>query len=214
MLSLSVKFDDAGAARMLVSLRGDLETRAELHRAMAVAVEESVRAHLIARSAAKSPRTGFYGKASRSVESHATADAGTVTIPHRGMALRYYGGRVVPVEMKNLALPTANVPIRGDERMRPGEMKNLAYIPCRRHGVNATTGYLVEGVEKTMTKGKHKGKVRLVPKPDGKLMYILRGFTDHAADPTELPPHPAMLAAAASAGGDYLAAAAREGGAA
>lgn len=205
MVTLDVKFDDAGTQALLVSLQSRLDRRIHLHNAMAVAVEESVRAHLIEKSAAKSPNTGFYGKASRSVESHATDTAGTVTIPHRGMALRYYGGRVNWDGKIHLALPTKAVPIRGDERLSPREIPNLAYLPAKKSAAPGTTGYLVEGMEKKSA----GGKSRMVPKPDGKLMYVLREFTIHLPDPTVLPIESEMAAAAAAAGRDYLAATTR-----
>lgn len=204
MVRLEVKFDDAGAMALLTRLRGRLEARRELHNAMAEGLKEHVRDHLLDLNSSRSTRTGFYGKAARSVEASADGEAGWVRVPHRGTALRFYGGRVVPVEEKNLALPTANVPVRGGERMRPGEMDNLAFIPNRKGG--GTTGYLVEGERFTPARGPNKGRERLRPKPGGMLMYVLRGWTDHEADPTVLPDAGEMTAAARSAGEAYLAA--------
>lgn len=210
MLEVKVNLDDAGAKAVLAQINGIPAARQELHAAMAVAVEENVRGHLLGLDS-RSPNTGYYGKAARSVESTADAGSGTVTIPHRGMALRFYGGRVNPVTVRNLALPTANVPIRGGERKRPGEMKDLAWIP-KRGGPDVTTGFLVEGETKLILRGPRKGQQRIAPKKGGKLMFVLRGWTDHAPDTGVIPDIPALSAAAQSGAEDYLAAALREGG--
>ena len=210
MLKLEIKFDDAGASAALTRLSGVLSSRQDLHQAMAAGLEDAVRSHLTDLGKSRSPNTGYFGKAARSVQSSSTPTVGTTTIPHRGMALLYYGGRVVPTTMKNLALPTENVPIRGGERMRPGEMKDLAYLPAKKSAKPGTTGYLVEG----MASSRPGGKSRLVPKPDGRLMFVLRSYTDHKEDSTVLPGQQIMRQSAKSAGMEYLAAALHfEGGA-
>lgn len=214
MLSVDVKYEDSGAAAMLARLRSLPRERGELHQAMAAGLEGKVRSHLQGINT-RSPHTGFYGKAARSVESSADSDAGLVRVPHRGAALRFYGGRV---QMKDrlLALPTKEVPVRGGERMRPGEMTDLAFVPNRKGGVSVTRGFLFEGERFTPQSGKHKGQARLRRKPGGKLLFVLRAWTDHEPDPTVLPGRDAMTAAARAAGEDWLAAmlAMQEGGAA
>lgn len=207
MLQVEVKFDEAGARAMLERIRGKVSRRKELHQAMATGLEDEVRSYLGALGKTRSPNTGYFGKASRTVESTADGDRGTVRIPHRGMALRYYGGRVT-MKDRYLTLPTKHVPIRGNERLRAGEMKDLAYLPPGKKAAAGTAGYLVEGMPKTGP----NGKTRIVPKPDGKLMFVLREFTDHQKDETVIPPHQKMLLAATAAGEDYLAAAIQEGG--
>jgi hypothetical protein len=205
MLEVQVKYSDEGLQAALASLAGDLTATTELHQAMAVAVEEKVRDHLLGLNS-RSPHTGYYAKASRSVESSADAAAGTVTVPHRGVALRYHGGRV-EMKDKHLALPTENVPVRGDERLRPGEIPDLAFIPRAANSAPGTFGFLVEGEK--------NAKGRLVPKKredGGKLMFVLRAYTDHAPDPTVIPDDAALTASAAAAGEDYLSAMIRERG--
>jgi hypothetical protein len=203
VLSVQVNITGAEMAAALEGLRHDLGARVELHDAMAGAVENNVRGYLLEKNS-RSPNTGFYAKASRSVESTAAADAAEVRIGHTGMALRYYGGRV---NMKDrfLALPTEHVPVRGDERMRPGEMGDLAFIPKRGMGVSGTVGYLVEGEMKPEAK-------RATPKPGGRMMFVLRAFTDHQPDETVLPTMGAMGKSAGDAAGDFLSAAMQERG--
>lgn len=206
MIHVEVKISDEGLAAALASLSQDLSSREDLHMAMAQGLEEKVRGHLLARNS-RSPRTGFYAKASRSVESSWDAQAGIVSIPHRGAALRYYGGRV---NMKDrlLAIPTDQVPVQGDERMRPGQFDSLVFIPRRNGAAAGTRGYLVEGEKKT-TKG---GKSKLVPKPGGKLMFVLREYTDHQPDPAVIPDDSALSLSANSAAEDYIRASLREKG--
>lgn len=201
MMQIRVTLSDDGLRARLATISHSLEDAEGLNSSMARGVETLVRDHLAELGKSRSPNTNYYGKASRSVESETTPEMGLVRVPHRGVALRYYGGRVTPVERKNLALPTEHVPIRGEERLRPGEMQNLVFIP-NTNAVTMTSGYLVEGVEKA---GKD-GRVRLVPKPGGRLMYVLRKQTDHKPDPTVLPDQVTITDHARDAAMDFLAA--------
>lgn len=201
-----VRMEADGVRASLAALRDVMSThRQELHENMAGGVETLVRKHLLERDGAKSPNTGFYGKAARSVESSATDERGEVRIPHRGMALRYYGsgglpgGVVRPTEMKNLALPTANVPVRGGERMRPGEFEDLAWLPAKKTARPNVTGYLVEGIRLDK-----QNERRIAPKPDGKLMFVLMAETKHNPDATVLPAEEEMHGAARMAAEDFL----------
>ena len=206
MLKVDVKFTDNGLREKLEKLQGDLVAKAEMHEAMALGVGETVRAHLLDLNA-RSKNTGFYAKASRSVETLWDAEAGTVRIPHAGTALRFYGGRVT-MKDRHLALPTEHVPVRGDERLRPGEIPDLAFLPRSKKASAGTFGYLVEG----MPERQKNGKTRMVPKPGGMLMFILRDWTDHDPDPAVMPTDAALETAAAEAAEDYLHAAIQEGG--
>ena len=93
MLRVDVNITDDGLAAALGRVRRDVAATTELHQAAAQGVEETTRSHLLKLNT-RSGRTGYYAKAARSVESSWDSRAGLVTIPHRGMALRYYGGRV------------------------------------------------------------------------------------------------------------------------
>ncbi len=205
MLELQVNITDHGAKAALERLQGNLEAKAELHEAMARGTETLVKSHLDGRNS-RSPNTQWWAKAADSVESSWDAERGMVSITRAGAALRYYGGRV---NMKDrfLALPSGDVPVRGDERMRPGEMGDLAFLPAKKGAKPGTKGYLVEGISVP----KKDGGTRTVQKPGGKLFFTLREYTDHKADPTVLPETPALQAAAGEAALDYLAAA-QEGG--
>ena len=102
----------------------------------------------------------------------------------------YEGYRIEAAPLKDgdqfLIAGTISKVIGGERRQKPSEAGILAFIP-KRGGPNVTTGYLVEGEEKTITRGKGKGGKRIVPKPGGKMMFVLRGWTDHKADESVLP---------------------------
>lgn len=193
-MKVTVRIDDLGASETLRSLLGVLEHRIELHELMGDAVKDGVVRHLRSLNS-RSPNSNFYSLSALSSENtplQADGTGATVSIPHRGLALRLHGGRVLPKNVKNLALPTKHVPMSSGEnegRMGPRDMGMLAFIAARK-GVEGTTGYLVEGVEKLITRGKRKGQKRIVPKPmaeGGRMMFVLRGWTDHDPDPGVLP---------------------------
>lgn len=203
-MNIEVNLDSAALRATLAQKQAALQDKTALHEAMAAGVEAEISEHLLKLNS-RSPNTGFYGKAARNTLASANDERGLVSIQQRGIALRYYGGRVLPKEQKNLAIPTSNVPLAGTEgRKGPREVGPLAFIPARRGGPSVTTGYLVEGEEKTITRGPRKGGKRIVPKEGGKLMYVLRGWTDHDADPSVLPTTAVMLTAATTAVGYLL----------
>lgn len=203
-LVLTVDLNAAGALAGIASYQACLKDRPALHRNMAEGVEVEVSDHLRGLNS-RSPNTSFYGRAARSTQVTSDGERGLVSITHRGLALRYYGGRVLPVNVKNLALPSDDVPYAGTEGRRPPrEMGVLAYIPKRNLDVSGTTGYLVEGEEITIKRGPNKGKTRIAPKKGGKLLFTLRAWTDHEADPSVLPTVADLLQAATSAAADYI----------
>jgi hypothetical protein len=173
---------------------------------MAGAVEGTVQDHLRGLNS-RSPHTSFYARAASSTEVYAGDGSAEVAVTHRGAALRYYGGRVDKKD-RHLALPTKEVPIQGSEkRMGPREMGLLAFLPRKQTADAGTRGYLVEGVEMIITRGRRKGQKRIVPKPraeGGRLMYVLRHWTDHKPDPTVLPPMPALIRAAGDAAEAFI----------
>ena len=137
-----------------------------------------------------------------SAETRADDLRATLSFTHPGIALRFYGGHVVPKNVRNLALPTKDVPLAGIEgRKPPSEMGILAFLPAKKSAKAGTTGYLVEGME---ISSKKTGKTRKVPLPGGKLLYVLRSYTDHPGDSTVLPTLAALLSAATGAGDTYV----------
>lgn len=212
MLRVEVNFKDDGARAGIAAVVRACNDKQGLHQAMAQGVELGVREHLTGLNS-RSPNTNFYARAAKSTEVEADGAQGLVRITQRGMALRYYGGRVVPgksissftgKETKALAIPSKNVPLAGREgRKGPREMGLLAFLPSKKPG---TIGVLIEGAEKA----KKKGGTRIVPKDGGRLMYVLRSWTDHKENPALLPTLSDLIATASNAAEDFIAATTNE----
>ena len=195
MIRIEVNVKDLGASLGIASVIRACQDKPAMHAAIAQGAESYVREWLISLNDDRSPNTGYYGAASRSVESLFDDHAATVAIPQRGMALHYYGGHVEAGKSiseftgeptKALALPTENVPVIGETRARPSDVGILAFLPNTK-GTPGTVGYLVEGEEVTNKQGKNKGKTRAKALKDGRLMFVLRSWTDHEADESVLP---------------------------
>jgi hypothetical protein len=135
-------------------------------------------------------RSNFYSRVAESVQNpQAVAGGITVAISHPHIAQRLYGGPITPRKRKALAIPAHASAYGVYARIYPG---TLAFIPLRR---GQTKGVLVEGQERTITRGKNKGGKRIVPKPGGAIIYVLRGAVTQRADPSVLPTTARMVAA-------------------
>ena len=209
MLRLEVNISGAEQALAAVGRTLDAaDDRAALHLAMAMGVELAVKRHLRESYAARSPRTGFYGRMAQATADTADQEAGTVTVGAgiRGAALRYFGGTVAAGKTissitgrptRLLAIPTKDVPVSGSTRETPANAGILKYLPSKKGG-----GVLVEGEQVT---GK-RGKTRVERKPGGRLLFILKAYTKHDPDPGLLPDQAALEAAARAAAGARAAA--------
>lgn len=200
----------------LAAWRAGLGNGEELHQAIGFGVQAGAKRHLETEgytgrvNALGGRSTGFWKSVAESITSEATADEATVTFHHRGVALRYFGGTVKPVTRKALSVPVHKSAHGLNASEYPG---TLAFIPAttqfgpfRAGGGQDTVGYLVRGVERTITRGKNKGKTRVVPlaRPAGEMIYVLRKTTHHEPDPNILPPDAEILRTAREAAEDYL----------
>lgn len=214
MLKLNIKIEDAGALASVRAITAGLEDRAGLHSSMAMAVETDVKSHLQANYVPRNKRGDFWKRVHDSVEVHSDEQGGSVALVETGIALRYHGGEVYPGKNKvasgprigqltrALAVPSDHVPVVGGRQQTPAHMGILAFLRAATAG--DTVGYLVEGEERQITRGKNKGKMRIVPKTGGSLLYTLRSVTRHAADKNILPNDEALLNAATSAARDWF----------
>ena len=203
MLRVEVKLDADGVTEALLQA-SDLPL-ADIHTAMAQAVETEVKEYLTSINA-RSPNTNYFGRAARTVVGSADDTQALIRIPHRGMALRYHGGDVragrttsskTGQPTKNLAIPTDDVPLNSgrDARKPPRDMGLLAYIPNK----GKPAGLLVQGEAKTITRGPRKGGTRIVATPGGPVLYVLTPSTHHKPDPTVLPDDAILLRTAVEA---------------
>lgn len=218
-LSVAVTVEPAGAIAAIRSLTMAAEDRPGLHGAIAEGVARLTRTHLTENYLPRD-RDGvdFWADVIRSIEATAGDAEATVTLQEIGLGLRYHGsaglpgGGVTPGKSisshtgrptRALAVPTGEVPAEGGRHIRPGRAGLLAFIRSRTGG--GTVGFLVEGMEKKLARGKNKGAVKIVPRPGGSLLYTLRTITRHRPDHGILPPGPALPAAAAKAVADFVA---------
>ena len=152
MLRLEVNISGAEQALAAVGRTLDAaDDRAALHLAMAMGVELAVKRHLRESYAARSPRTGFYGRMAQATAGTADQEAGAVTVGAgmRGAALRYFGGTVAAGKTissitgrptRLLAIPTKDVPAAGAARETPANMGILKYLPSKKGGGGAGRG--------------------------------------------------------------------------
>lgn len=212
--TLTIDLRASAAAAQLDSLTLATTNMQGLHDAMAAGVELTVGEHLRGLNS-RSRNTDFYASAARGVETEADATRALVRIPKLGFALRFYGGTVTPGKSisshtgqltRALAIPTDRVPVVGPpdgrHRQRPRDAGLLAFIPARNK--DHTIGYLVQGEEKIITRGKRKGQTRIAPKDGGALLYVLTDQADHDPDPSVLPATAILTSSAASAAVDYI----------
>lgn len=214
-MSLAFHIDLSDSASPgLAKLRAGLADTSALHDAIGLGVREATKEHLntagyVGRvNALGGKSTGYWKAVSEAITTEASEDSATVTLSYQGVALRYYGGEVKPVTRKALSVPVHKSAHGLNASEYPG---TLAFIPATRQfgpfrsgGGQDTVGYLVRGVERTITRGKNKGKSRIVPMPGGEMIYVLRRRTYHRPDPNIIPPTDAIIATAVEAGEAYL----------
>jgi hypothetical protein len=135
-------------------------------------------------------RTNFYSRVAEAVQNPQPRAGGiSVAISHPHIAQRLYGGTITPRKKKALAIPVHKSAHGVMARIYPG---TLAFIPAKG---GTTKGYLVQGIEVPIKRGKRKGGKRIVPKPGGAMIYVLKGAITQRADKTVLPPTAKMAEA-------------------
>lgn len=124
-------------------------------------------------------RTHFYAAAARSTHFRNTDAGVVVSISHIGIAQRYFGGTIRPVNAKRLAIPAR----REAHGRRPREFNSLRAIYFRSTGSVA----LVEA-EQTQIGYTRKGKIRRGTRKGGGVMYWLVKEVTQKGDKKVLPP--------------------------
>ncbi len=115
------------------------------------------------------PRSHFWNAVASSVQNPRTEAGGiVVSISHPHIAQRLFGRTILPHKRKAVAIPVNARAYGVYPRIYPG---TLAFIPGR----GKAAGYLVEGEERTITRGRRKGGKRTAPKPGGAILYVLKG---------------------------------------
>lgn len=125
----------------------------------------------------------FYGRAARSTHSRVTADGAEIHISHEGIAQRYFGGRIVPVNARALTIPIAE---EADGK-RASEFDDLFVWKDREKG----TAYLA--------RARGKGKYTEI-----QLLYKLLASVEQDPDHSVLPKPEDLQAAARTAVDSYI----------
>jgi len=178
-MSLSIEVIDAATPALRNLARGLTDRRVRMIVGRAAVGEVKAHFRELDRSRSNSlggKRTHFYAKAGRSTHQRNLADGVAVVISHTGIAQRYFGGTIRPVNAKRLAIP-ARAEAHGK---RPREFSNLEVVYFR-SGAMALQERSATSLRKTK-KGFKKGK-----SVGGGIMFWLVKQVTHKADPSVLP---------------------------
>jgi len=175
MIDISVNLEERGLRGFVRSLQWTLQGPAASE-VVGEACADLTRGHLRG-LASRRHRPGlphsFYGRAADAVVSETVTGGAVITVPHEGLALRYYGGTVRPSGRVSLVtgrpITRLAVPItgKGAEGKTPGDYKDLFVIVSRRSGKAVLAGR----------------------KPGGKvgILFALVKSTRHTADKGVMP---------------------------
>jgi len=193
MLDLIVNTDSGELAELLARLSGEVKSK-DLIEDVSEAAADATREHLRGLSAKRHrgvTAKSFYLRAADSVVADYSGDDARVEIPHTGLALRYYGGRVEPSGKVSLI---TGKPIR-----------HLA-IPRKGSEAEGKTPYDFKGQDLELGFGKkslYLGK----PEGDGKKLtplFWLVEKSDHEADKSVLPSDDTLADAAEAAIDEHI----------
>lgn len=188
-LLATVDISDAVSPRLRAAVL-KLSDRTELHRSMAMAVEGKVSENFETKPPNKlgGTSTRYWMKAAASARVSADSQAGTISIPHRGIRLHYLGsqdalgGPVKPTNKSWLTIPAS-----------PEAHGHRAYEVA---GGYANQKWLF---------GKDKKPYAIADKATGEHIYFwLKKQVTIPKDPTVLPPAQVMKTAAGMAASDYI----------
>lgn len=128
-------------------------------------------------------RTNFYAQAARATSFQPTSQGVDLVISHTGIAQRYHGGEIRPVNGKLLTIPAAPEA----HGRRAGEFDNLELIGSKTAGFLA----LVERQSTEISFGRKRKdgtrKVKVKGQRGGKVMFWLTPRVNQKGDPNVLP---------------------------
>lgn len=219
MIAIQLNIQSEALVEYLRSIRGGLSDPVAINKQMVQGVGIAVKENLVSHYTGRNARGNFWQRVVNSMEVKWDESGGKVSLVELGIGLRYNGGEVTPGKnpaaagpnkgqpTRAIAVPSSRVPVVSGRQKTPASMGLLAFVRAKTRGGD-TTGYLVEGIEKTRqhaTKGGAAGSKYVVPKPGGALLYTLRRITRHNADPAIIPANSVLSQAAVSAALNYIA---------
>lgn len=155
-------------------------------------------------NAAGGKRTHFYASAARNI-SYVVDDAGAVvTIHQQGIAQRYYGGEIKPVNSRYLTIPVDP----SAYGRRAGEFDNLSVQWGLTKGGRPRPMFLVQDTHYKYKTGKNRKtgvkEVKSAEYKAGKIMYYLALSVHQEADKSVLPSDDLINQAAMNSITDYI----------
>jgi hypothetical protein len=153
--------------------------------------QECVRNHLFGLDSSRpnslgGRRTHFYADAARSTHWRVDEGAVLVSISHVGIAQRFFGGEIRPVNRRLLTIPAAPEA----HGRRAGEFDDLAIIFRMRNGSRVPIG-LARRAQQLISIEKRKGKLKVRRgreiKAGERVLYWLVERAEQRPDPTVLP---------------------------
>ncbi|MBX3732588.1 MAG: hypothetical protein KF791_08345 [Verrucomicrobiae bacterium] len=158
------------------------------HAAMAAAVAEQIRRHLVAKDRVPNQlggrRTHFYAAAAQATHWLASERVGEVSISQDGIRQRLLGGTIRPIHARALTVPVHPL---GHGRRAAEFGAELRLVPLDGGRDGHTSGLLVLGSG-----------------ADAPVIYVLRAQVEQEADPSVLPTDEEMLREATSALGEIV----------
>lgn len=192
MYGLSIDITDRDVRQALDRIEQGVD-ELKLHSVVGRSARNLVKQHLLDYNRSHpnqmgAPRSNYWAAAARSVSFSSEPGAVLLSIAHPGVALRYFGGVVKPVNSKLLTIPA--IPEAYGRRAK--EFDNLELIGSRKHGFLA----LVERQSDNISFGRKRKdgsrKLKQGPKRGGRIFFWLVPETHHKPDPSVLPPDDVM----------------------
>jgi hypothetical protein len=188
MYGMSITVDDRQVRQLLRNLEVSLADE-NVGKVIGRTARNTIKQHLVDYDDAKANklggrRTHFYANAARKVEYRTIAGGVEIGIDHTGIAQRFFGGTIKPVNSKLLTIP-ANPDAYG---RRAGEFNNLELVGSRKNGFLALVERQSDAIalgpkRKDGSRGIKRGK-----KLGGRIMFWLVPEAKQKADPNVLPP--------------------------
>jgi hypothetical protein len=144
-------------------------------------------------SVAGGTRTGFYGQAARATDFTLNPTGVTIGVSKVGIAQRYFGGEIRPVNRSYLAIP-----IRPEAYGHvPADFENLEVVfGANRRPIGLA---ITELTQNPHVGKKNKINVGLKQKSTGTLLFLFTKLVVQAADETVIPPKESTKAVAVDA---------------
>ena len=138
---------------------------------------------------------GYYEQAASKVSYTSEPGAVMVSVKHQGLAQRYYGGRIDPVNKNCLAFPVGDSPASSaghtNELSGGSDLRAIFFKP-KVTAHSEIFGALVANSDRVAVgvvsgKGKNAGKTKYATTQTGNILFLLARWVNQDADSTVMP---------------------------